>query len=187
MQFNRLKEYVCPSSPTKLTQSFFLSSLPDEIVNLNKLKHWNGGGNLFTHLDNLNLGSMEAMEELLFAECQLDHFPKGLGRMTNLRVLDLTANQLTVLPREVGWLDKSMRKLLAGNNRLPGIPGELSFLNPAIELDLGNNPFKVFIHFYHFITSLFLKPFFVYVASLYSMVSRRHRYAHGKLETIFKR
>lgn len=100
---------------------------------------------------------MEAMEELLFAECQLDHFPKGLGRMTNLRVLDLTANQLTVLPREVGWLDKSMRKLLAGNNRLPGIPGELSFLNPAIELDLGNNPFKVSIY----LLSLLVIPFFV--------------------------
>lgn len=119
-----------------------LTALPDEICQLTKLKRWNGGGNLFTQLDNLHLGMLENMEELLFAECQLDHFPHGLGRMTNLRVLDLTGNQLTVLPREVGWLDQSMRKLLAGNNKLVGVPGELSFLNPAIELDLGNNPFK---------------------------------------------
>jgi hypothetical protein len=75
-------------------------------------------------------------------------------------------NTRRVQNREVGWLHATIRKLHLGNNKIKTVPGELyvrllitagygvaetdpsppllrSFLNPAVDLDLGNNPLGV--------------------------------------------
>ncbi|KAL6071011.1 LRR receptor-like serine/threonine-protein kinase GSO2 [Balamuthia mandrillaris] len=123
--------------------------LPDEVAYLSRLRVLNVENCNLQNLDNLNLSLLTEMEELLFCDNQLDHFPRGVGRMTRLRVLDLSRNRLTKLIHEVGWLDQSIRKLLVGGNQLSAVPGELCFLNPAIELDLNNNPLKApFVQWY---------------------------------------
>eukprot|EP01087_Luapelamoeba_hula_P016885 TRINITY_DN5244_c0_g1_i1.p1 TRINITY_DN5244_c0_g1~~TRINITY_DN5244_c0_g1_i1.p1 ORF type:complete len:566 (-),score=94.91 TRINITY_DN5244_c0_g1_i1:21-1718(-) len=120
----------------------FVTELPDELSQLPNMRVFNAEGNQLVQFDNVDMRQWTQMEEFLLRNNKIDHLPRGIGHMQRLRVLDVGENQLTELPREVGWLDQSMRKLLAGQNRLQGIPGELSFLNPAIELDLSNNPFK---------------------------------------------
>eukprot|EP01089_Gocevia_fonbrunei_P017804 TRINITY_DN5890_c0_g1_i1.p1 TRINITY_DN5890_c0_g1~~TRINITY_DN5890_c0_g1_i1.p1 ORF type:complete len:354 (+),score=71.37 TRINITY_DN5890_c0_g1_i1:125-1063(+) len=89
------------------------------------------------------------MEELYFKQNQLDHFPKGIGAMSKLRILDLPNNQLTTLVREVGWCAQSLRKLNVSYNKLSNLPGELTFLNRAIDIDLTSNPLTTpFVQWY---------------------------------------
>jgi hypothetical protein len=44
---------------------------------------------------------------------------------------------------EVGWIDKSIRKLDFAHNQIVELPGELCFCTPSLELKLDGNPTKV--------------------------------------------
>ena len=50
---------------------------------------------------------------------------------------------LKALPREVGWLGKTLRSLLVARNKLVRLPGEIAFLNPTVKLTLDGNPLVV--------------------------------------------
>jgi hypothetical protein len=63
----------------------------------------------------------------------------------------MSNNMLERMPREIGYLDASMRKLNFANNRLVDVPGELCFLTPSLDLNLQNNQLKVSST--HFISS----------------------------------
>jgi len=126
-----------------------LDALPSELANLVNLKTLRISQNNLTQIDNLNFGNFTALEELCASENQLDHMPRGFGHCKSLRIFDVSHNQLTAINREVGWLHATLRKLLVSNNRIKTVPGELSFLNPAIEVDLSNNPLaSPFIQWY---------------------------------------
>jgi len=89
------------------------------------------------------------MEEIYLSNNSLTHLCRGFGNLTKLKVLDLSSNQLTELSKEIGWLGKSMRKLLLRNNRMKAVPGDLYFLNRAVQLDLSTNPLTTpFVQWY---------------------------------------
>lgn len=56
-------------------------------------------------------------------------------------------NLLTKLPREIGWLGKTLRSLLIARNKIVRLPGEIAFLNPTVKLSLDGNPLVVCIIF----------------------------------------
>ena len=60
-----------------------------------------------------------------------------------LKLLDLSQNNISYLEHQVGWLGDSLRKLILCDNNLKQLPGEISFLNPAIKLELRGNPLLV--------------------------------------------
>lgn len=60
-----------------------------------------------------------------------------------LRDLNLEDNQLKSVPREVGWIGKSLRSLLLARNKIVRLPGEVAFLNPSIKISLDGNPLVV--------------------------------------------
>lgn len=76
-----------------------LSSLPDELNKLVKLKKLNLSFNSLTTIDNVPLGSFTDLDELHLSNNQLDHLSRGLGKCKKLRVLDASHNQLKSVVR----------------------------------------------------------------------------------------
>lgn len=64
--------------------------------------------------------------------------PSEIGRLTNLKVLDASGNQMTGVPAEVGKL-RDLRTLDLSNNSLTGLPMELGQLSHLETLDLSGN------------------------------------------------
>lgn len=119
-----------------------LTYLPDEISNLTTLQHLDLSGNQFnavpvsisllTNLHVLNIGG-----NLEFPKS----FCNGLECLKNLKLLDVAMCALTTLPRQVGYIPH-LRKLLANNNNIKTLPGELSLLNPATDMSFSSNPLE---------------------------------------------
>ena len=64
--------------------------------------------------------------------------PAEIGRLSALRTLDLTDNQLTSVPAEI-WQLTSLTWLHLSGNRLTGVPAEIGQLTSLTELYLCNN------------------------------------------------
>lgn len=58
---------------------------------------------------------------LLFNREQLTSIPNAIGRLQNLRILELTGSQLTSLPKEIGRL-QNLQGLFLNINRLSSLP-----------------------------------------------------------------
>jgi Leucine rich repeat len=69
---------------------------------------------------------------------QLTALPPEVGRLTALQRLDLGKNQLTALPPEIGQLT-ALQRLELGGNRLTALPPEIGQLTALQRLDLGGN------------------------------------------------
>ena len=65
--------------------------------------------------------------ELRLWNRSLESLPPEVGRLTNLRRLDLGGNRLTSLPPEVGRLT-NLQELDLGGNRLTSLPPEVGRL-----------------------------------------------------------
>lgn len=67
--------------------------------------------------------------------------PSEVGRLQNLRLLDLSNNHFTGVPAEVGHL-KKLEVLILANNSLTGLPYELADLQSLKILDLSGNQYS---------------------------------------------
>jgi Leucine-rich repeat (LRR) protein len=74
-----------------------------------------------------------------FACNQLKDLPANIGKLSNLRELDLAENQLTALPAEIGCLTQ-LERLDLLNNKLTILAREISSLTKLDELSLDGNP-----------------------------------------------
>ncbi len=72
------------------------------------------------------------------SENQLTSLPAEIGQLTNLTGLNLIANQLTSLPAEIGQLT-SLTKLSLYGNKLTSLPPEIGQLTNLTILGLGGN------------------------------------------------
>ena len=78
------------------------------------------------------------MTSLRFSFNHLTSLPTEIGRLTNLRNLELNGNKLTNLPTEIGWLTNLTNLDLYGN-KLTNLPTEIGWLTNLTNLDLSNN------------------------------------------------
>ncbi len=69
---------------------------------------------------------------------QLIEFPKGIGKLVNLRHLGLASNKLTQIPKEIGEL-VNLNYLYVNNNKLTQIPKEIRKLVNLWWLSVSNN------------------------------------------------
>eukprot|EP01088_Endostelium_zonatum_P017139 TRINITY_DN4906_c0_g1_i1.p1 TRINITY_DN4906_c0_g1~~TRINITY_DN4906_c0_g1_i1.p1 ORF type:complete len:570 (+),score=119.03 TRINITY_DN4906_c0_g1_i1:156-1865(+) len=126
-----------------------LTGLPVELLKLSNLKILRCESNYITHLDDLNINGMKSLEEIYFAYNHLQRFAPGLGGCYRMRIIELNNNQIVKVSKEIGWLGKSLRKVNLSYNRIEDVPGEFTFLNRAMELDISHNPLtSPFIQWY---------------------------------------
>lgn len=82
------------------------------------------------------------LEELDLSDNALsDSLPSELGRLVNLRVLDVSGNRMTGLPAEVGRL-RELEVLDVSNNKLTGLPLEIGGLPKLRLFDISGNAYS---------------------------------------------
>jgi leucine-rich repeat protein SHOC2 len=73
------------------------------------------------------IGRLSALRELELSDNQLTSLPAEIGQLTSLQVLYLADNQLTSLPAEIGQLT-SLQVLYLADNQLTSLPAEIGQL-----------------------------------------------------------
>jgi len=137
-----------------------LSSLPDELPRLHKLRILFCSDNLFTHLPEV-LGQCPqlsmvgfkanqiksvpaaalppALRWLILTDNQISELPAGIGRCTELQKLMLSGNQLQALPPELAAC-RQLELLRVAANRLTALPDWLLALPRLSWLAYAGNP-----------------------------------------------
>lgn len=101
---------------------------------------------------NLNARQMTRVPDYIFRQTNLEELNVSNNRLTgavqaeirnlqNLRILDLSNNELTGVPAEIGQL-KKLEILNLSNNKLTGLPYELGNLENLQTLDISGNDYS---------------------------------------------
>ncbi|XP_050034825.1 leucine-rich repeat-containing protein 58 [Dermacentor andersoni] len=114
------------------------TTLPDQLTQLNELRHLYMGGNMLDQLPDC-VGNMLSLEALYLGGNQLEELPASLGRLWRLRSLCLSGNRLASVPASLADL-RSLRSLALHDNRLRTLPPGLVRLGQLVELSLRGNP-----------------------------------------------
>ncbi len=94
---------------------------------------------LKTHGINVkNIDDLSKLQSLNLSNNQLTSVPKELGNLSKLKTLILSVNNLPSIPKELGNLSK-LTHLELHHNRLTSIPKELGNLSKLTYLNLGGN------------------------------------------------
>ena len=97
-----------------------LSSLPPEIVKLQKLTYLDLSGNQLSSLPP-EIAKLQKLTKLSLHKNQLSNLPPEIGKLQNLTTLYLDHNQLNNLPHEIGKL-QSLKALHLHHNQLNSLP-----------------------------------------------------------------
>ena len=117
-----------------------LSSLPDDLPRLHKLRIIFCSDNLFTELPTV-LGQCNSLTMVGFKANQISHVP-GDALAPTLRWLILTDNCIHSLPSSIGQCSQ-MQKLMLAGNQLSDLPVELANCSQLELLRLSANRFTV--------------------------------------------
>ena len=115
-----------------------LSTLPDDLARLSKLRVIFCSDNQFAHVPEV-LGECRQLEMVGFKANKIRHLP-GASLPAALRWLILTDNQLKELPVELGRCDRLQKLMLAGN-RLQYLPDEMAACQQLELLRISANRF----------------------------------------------
>lgn len=69
-------------------------------------------------------------------------FSRNIGGCSKLENLNLSGNELKSIPKEIGYLYKTLNKLYLNDNKLDKLPGDINMLDPSIKLELNGNNLK---------------------------------------------
>jgi leucine-rich repeat protein SHOC2 len=84
------------------------------------------------------IGRLSALRVLILSVNELTSLPAEIGQLTSLEWLSLYGNELTSVPAEIGQLT-SLRQLDLNDNELTSVPAEIGQLTSLRELDLSGN------------------------------------------------
>lgn len=131
-------------SKDDITEKLYLNhnlilNVPFEIVLFHKLKFLDISNNNLTHLNDYILHLPE-LQTLYLKNNQLDNngLPKDLSELTKIREINLSGNQLTVVPPQL-YEVASLRYLYLGNNSITEVRPEIKALQNLQVLHLGGN------------------------------------------------
>lgn len=116
-----------------------LSSLPDELIRLKKLRVIFCSDNQFSHVPEV-LGLCPSLEMVGFKANQIRHL-SAAALPDKLRWLILTDNQLDTLPAELGRCT-GLQKLMLAGNRLQNLPVEMKACHQLELLRIAANCFE---------------------------------------------
>ena len=116
-----------------------LKYLPSKIEKLQNLEYMDLG---FNHLIGLpeEIVNLKKLKELTLQSNCLTVFPKEITELNNLKYLNLWCNYITEIPKEIGKL-KKLEVLLLGGNPYMIVPEEITQLESLRKLDIAE-PFK---------------------------------------------
>ncbi|GAM25896.1 hypothetical protein SAMD00019534_090710 [Acytostelium subglobosum LB1] len=143
------------------------TSFPPPISTLSNLRTLRIGSNnmgtltpvftTLTHLETLDfsgcsltsfdfdLSKLMSLTELSLAHNRIPEFSVqtalSLGTLKKMKQLDLSAAGFNSIPKQIGWLT-GLRRINLTQNNLTKVPGELSLLNPSIDILLVPNPLE---------------------------------------------
>lgn len=121
-----------------------ITAFPNELCLLVNLVTLKASSNKLESLDSLkvkkrnlcpalcaeNMGqdfrNLQKLEDLILDHNRLKAVHPFIGYLESLRNIDLSHNQLTSAPKQIGWLDKSLRKLILSFNQIKMLPGEFT-------------------------------------------------------------
>ncbi len=89
-------------------------------------------------LDIKKIGQLKNLRVLEITACNLTNVPASIQKISRLEVLNLSNNQLSILPKQIGEL-KSLRSLKIAANKFSLLPPEISELINLEELYLSDN------------------------------------------------
>lgn len=144
-----------------------LSTLPDDLPRLHKLRVIFCSDNLFTHVPEV-LGKCTQLQMIGFKANQIQHLPAA-ALPPALRWLILTDNELSQLPDELGHCAQLEKLMLAGN-RLSVLPDSLAGLQQLALLRISANQFTLLPGW------LFQLPRLAWLAYAGNPVSRRSHF-----------
>jgi hypothetical protein len=113
-----------------------LSRLPYEVAGLTRLVVLDLGDNRLSSLPSLT--PLPRLRELRLPGNRFSAFPAVLVDLEGLEALDLSANLLPDLPRDVAKM-KALRSLLLAKNAITGFPAQVCGLRNLTALDLSEN------------------------------------------------
>jgi Leucine-rich repeat (LRR) protein len=96
----------------------FPSQLPSNLVHLNLPR------NSITSISLTTLSSLTRLEGLNLSENQITILPTQIGLLTSLQYLNLSMNQITILSTQIGLLTSLQHSNLS-HNKLSFIPSDL--------------------------------------------------------------
>eukprot|EP01133_Synstelium_polycarpum_P000177 gene177-213_t len=121
-----------------------LGTLTPVFTTLKRLETLDLSGCQLTSFD-FDLSNLVALTELSLARNRIAEFSAlsacTLGELKLMRNLDLSAGAFVVVPKQIGWLS-NLRRVNLTQNQLTKVPGELSLLNPSIDILLIPNPLE---------------------------------------------
>uniref|UniRef100_UPI00358E9942 p53-induced death domain-containing protein 1 isoform X2 n=1 Tax=Myxine glutinosa TaxID=7769 RepID=UPI00358E9942 len=115
--------------------------LPMAISRLDKLTLLTVSGNGLRHLPGVALAHLQALRDLNVSDNELVVLPDELGELTSLERLDASGNLLTSLPESLAQIH-SLTSLLLHTNKLVSVASELALLPHLLSLDLRNNDLR---------------------------------------------
>jgi Leucine-rich repeat (LRR) protein len=83
------------------------------------------------------------LETLVLADNERSEISDHIGRLKNLRMLDLGHNRLTLVPDSLGGLDALTDFLYLHDNQLSSLPSSLACLTKLRYLNISENAFEV--------------------------------------------
>jgi Leucine-rich repeat (LRR) protein len=111
-----------------------LSSLPESLSRLTKLRYLNISENAFETLPEA-ISGMAGLIELRASDNRLTSLPDSIGRLARLRELHLRNNQLATMPESIGSLQE-LRQIDLRGNPLTQLPAAIAILPRLEKLDL---------------------------------------------------
>ncbi|KYQ88263.1 filamin/ABP280 repeat-containing protein [Tieghemostelium lacteum] len=91
-----------------------------------------------------DLGALKKLQELHLGKNSISQFSiqtaLSFGELTEtLRIIDLSQGAFKSIPKQIGWI-KNLRILNISQNQITRVPGELFLLNPSIDVLINPNP-----------------------------------------------
>lgn len=136
-QFNNLEVLVLGHIGGHFDRGNEIAALPNEILQLTKLKKLYLDANLFKTMPSLVL-SLRSLEILSIANNSLKTVPTEIEQLTRLEVLDLASNRLTTLPSSIQNL-KKLKTLELYGNKLTEFPEWITKLKNLEYVSISGN------------------------------------------------
>jgi len=114
-----------------------LSTLPQELFNLNKLEKINFFETNLSTIPN-EISNLTKLNKLNLYSCKLSKLPIGMTQLFHLKELNLGYNKINELPEEIGNLN-NLIDLNLESNQLQELPSSIIYLNNLKRLSLGKN------------------------------------------------
>lgn len=114
-----------------------LNDWPQETIILSAIHHCKGYGNLFTSIP--SFAAFRGLETIDLSRCNIETINEmEVSQLFNLKVLNLSRNNLKELPAEIARL-VSLETLLVDRNQLQTFPGNMGNMRTLRLLDASNN------------------------------------------------